>query len=141
MKILSIKKSAEFKKISQKNQRFYSKSLILLSVPTPEIYFQDSTKGKNAQDFCRVGYTVSKTVGNAVIRNKAKRRLREAFKKLVPSYAKNRYDYILIARKEIAGFDYDKIFADLKFCFKNIHQTKFQNNNSLKNGRKTTKKS
>lgn len=129
LKILQIKKSSEFKQISKKNQKFHSHSLILLSVETPEFYFQDQLKHKNAKDFCRVGYTVSKAVGNAVIRNQAKRRLREAFKKLALSYANNLCDYVLIARKEIAGFDYQKIFSDLRFCLKNIHQTKFQTNN------------
>jgi ribonuclease P protein component len=40
------------------------------------------------------------------VRNLAKRRLREIFKKLVPLYAKNHYDYVMIARKEIALADF-----------------------------------
>lgn len=135
-KIFSIKKSVEFKQISSKNQRFYSQSLILLSAPTPDFYSQNSAK-KNAKNFCRVGYTVSKNIGNAVIRNCTKRKLRQIFKSLASHYVQNHRDYVLIARKEISAFDYDKIFSDLKFCLKNIHHTKFETNNFSTNAKRT----
>lgn len=121
LKILPVRKSAEFQTISKKGQKFYSKTVLLLCLPTPEFYFQNLNSGKNAADFCRVGYTVSKTVGNAVTRNRGKRRLREAFRALALLHAKNHYDYVLIARKEIAEADFKKIFGDLKFCLKRIH--------------------
>ncbi len=82
---------------------------------------QDLAKNQNAQNFCRVGYTVSKAVGGAVVRNLAKRRLREVVRALAPLYAKNHYDYVVIARKEIANSEFDKIVNDLKFCLKRIH--------------------
>ncbi len=123
LKILQIKKSAEFTKIGKKGQKFFSKTLILLSLPTPQNYFQDLTKNQNVADFCRVGYTVAKTVSkSAVVRNLAKRRLREAVRALAPLYAKNHQDYVLIARKEIAASDFTKISSDLKFCLTRIHK-------------------
>lgn len=128
MKILQIKKSSDFKKIGNpKNQqtlKFFSKTLILLAHKTNQQYLQDTSSGKMAKDFCRIGYTVSKKVGNAVIRNKAKRRLREIFKVLAPDMAKNHFDYVIIAKKEIAGADFDKIISDVKFCLKRIHGPK-----------------
>jgi len=123
MKILHIKKSAEFQKIGKKGQKFYSKTSLLLSLPSSQSYFQNLTENKNAKDFCRVGYTVAKTVSkSAVARNRAKRRLREAFKALFLQHAKNHHDYVVIARKEIIDADFEKIFADLKFCLKRINQ-------------------
>lgn len=125
LKILTIKKSIEFKKISnisnKKTNKFFAQTLILLSSKTENKYFQDLQNHKNAKDFCRVGYTVSKKVGNAVVRNKAKRRLREVFVKLANDYAKIHYDYIIIAKKEISGADFSKIASDLKFCLKRIN--------------------
>ncbi len=121
MIFLQIKKSAEFKDIGLKGSKFYSSSLILLSKNTSEKYFLNQETGKNAKDFCRIGYTVSKAVGNAVYRNLAKRRLREAFKKLYLKYCKNHQDYVIIARKEIAVADFAKILKDLEFCLRNIH--------------------
>lgn len=123
LKILPVRKSAEFQTISKKGQKFYSKTVLLLCFPTPEFYFQNLDTGKNAADFCRVGYTVSKTVGNAVTRNRGKRRLREAFRELSLLHSKKHYDYVLIARKEIADADFKKIFSDLKFCLKRIHDS------------------
>ena len=121
MKILQIRKSAEFQNIGKKGQKFHSKTLLLLSHPTPQNYFQNLLEDKKAKDFCRVGYTVSKTVGNAVARNLAKRRLRQLFRALALLHAKNHYDYVLIARREIAAADFKKISDDLKFCLKRIH--------------------
>ncbi len=138
MKILSIKKSAEFQKISKKGQKFYAKTLLLLSLPSPQIYFQNLEKGKLANDFCRVGYTVAKTVSkSAVVRNLAKRRLREAFRAIALQHVKNHHDYVIIARKEIIEADFAKISADLKFCLKRIHQPQNHSSQSknLKNDR------
>ena len=139
LKILPIKKSAEFQKIAKKNQKFYSHTVTLLSSQTPQNYFQDLTKNQLAKDFCRVGYTVAKTVSkSAVVRNLAKRRLREIFRKLAPIYAKNHCDYVIIARKEIALADFQKISGDLKFCLSKIHNSK--NSSSTKNVTKSTTK-
>lgn len=126
MFLLPIKKSAEFKEINLKGSKFYSSTTILLTKPTSSFYLQDPIKNKKAKDFCRIGYTVSKTVGNAVNRNLAKRRLRVAFKQLFLQYAKNHYDYVVIARKEITKADLVKILNDLKFCLKRIHENRSQ---------------
>ena len=125
LKILQIKKSAEFQKIGKKGEKFYSKTLLLLSLPTSQAYFPNLEQNKRATDFCRVGYTVAKTVSkSAVVRNRAKRRLREAARKLAPLHAKKYQDYVVIARKEIIDADFDKILNDLKFCLTRIHGIK-----------------
>jgi ribonuclease P protein component len=120
VKILRIKKSIEFQKIGKKGKKFHSKTLLLLSLPTPEFYLQDKLESKNAANFLRVGFTVSKTVGNAVVRNYAKRRLREACKALLLEYGKNHHDYVIIARREIKGATYETILSDLRFCLRRI---------------------
>ncbi len=139
LKILPIKKSQEFQKIGKKNDKFYSHTVILLTNPVPQNYLQDPNKNQLVKDFCRVGYTVAKTVSkSAVVRNLAKRRLREIFKKIAPLYAKNHYDYVIIARKEISNADFQKIFGDLKFCLSKIHNPK--NFSSSKNVTERAKK-
>ena len=76
MKILPIKKSSEFQKISKKGQKFYSKTSILLTQSTSQEYLENPKEGKNAKSFCRVGYTVSKSVSKlAVKRNLAKSKI------------------------------------------------------------------
>jgi ribonuclease P protein component len=52
----------------------------------------------------------------------AKRRVRELVRELMPQYAKLQMDYVIIARREIATAEFKKIYDDLKFCLKRIHQ-------------------
>jgi ribonuclease P protein component len=54
----------------------------------------------NGLDFCRVGVTASRRVGNAVARNRAKRLLREAARRLYPQFGAG-WDVMLIARASI----------------------------------------
>ena len=47
----------------------------------------------------RVGFTVSKKVGNAVIRNRVRRRLREIARQVIPGQAHAGLDYVLVGRQ------------------------------------------
>jgi len=59
----------------------------------------------------RVGFTCSKKVGNAVARNRAKRRLREVARLILPTYGKLGWDYVLVGRN---GATADRPFLDLQ---------------------------
>lgn len=59
----------------------------------------------------RVGFTASKKIGNAVARNRAKRRLRALVREVLPALARPGWDYVLIARP---GATIDRTFADLR---------------------------
>jgi ribonuclease P protein component len=58
----------------------------------------------------RIGFTASKKIGNAVFRNRAKRRLRAIARDLLPRLARPGWDYVLVARP---GATVDRPFADL----------------------------
>lgn len=62
------------------------------------------------QDPPRVGYTCSRKTGNAVMRNRAKRRLRETARAIIPEAGHKGWDYVLIGR---AGATADRPFAAL----------------------------
>lgn len=119
MLFLTIKKRYDFLRIGKENLRFHSKTALILASKTPEQYLKNP-RTNEISDVCRIGYTVSKAIGNAVIRNKVKRRYRAAFKELFTKYALNHYDYVLIAKKDAAKEEYKKLHDDLKFCLKGI---------------------
>ncbi len=61
----------------------------------------------------RVGYTVTKKVGNAVIRNRVKRRFRELARELLPHVGVAGADHVLIGRNSAVERDFDKLRSDL----------------------------
>ncbi|NJC40391.1 ribonuclease P protein component [Brevundimonas alba] len=62
----------------------------------------------------RLGFTATRKVGNAVIRNRAKRRLREAARTLAPQLARPGSDYVFIARMGTADRPWDRLLDDVK---------------------------
>lgn len=68
-------------------------------------------------DQMRVGFSVSKKVGNAVTRNRVKRRMREAFRALLPE-TRGGHKLVFVARPAAAGADYAAIHHDMKKLLK-----------------------
>lgn len=62
----------------------------------------------------RVGFTASRKVGGAVVRNRARRRLRAAVSDVLSQQAEAGHDYVLIARAATAERSYDDLLADLE---------------------------
>jgi ribonuclease P protein component len=62
----------------------------------------------------RVGFTVSRKVGQATERNRARRRLRAAAAEVLPRYARSGYDYVLIGRRATLDRAYDRLVDDLR---------------------------
>ena len=70
-----------------------------------------------------VGYTVSRKVGNAVMRNRVKRRLRALVRLLLPERGKPQTAYVFIGRKAAIDRPYEKLEADFKFAFHSLNGT------------------
>lgn len=70
----------------------------------------------------RFGFTVTKQIGKAVIRNRIRRRLREAVRKLHPSCTLPHYDYVLIARAPALTCDFAELTQDLSVAFNRVNR-------------------
>jgi ribonuclease P protein component len=71
----------------------------------------------------RVGFTCSKRVGNAVARNRAKRRLRAVARDVLPRLAREGWDYVLIGREGItAKRDFTDLIGDLEYALRKLHK-------------------
>jgi ribonuclease P protein component len=70
----------------------------------------------------RVGFTCSKKVGNSVIRNRAKRRLRELARAVLPRGGRSGWDYVLVGRPDATvSRDFAQMLADLERALAQVH--------------------
>ena len=69
---------------------------------------------QDGQTAIRLGFTATRKVGGAVVRNRCKRRLREAARLLTPLHGRPGCDYVFIARMGTADRDWDRLLDDVK---------------------------
>ncbi len=81
---------------------------------TPAFILQ--AKPSEADSPPRVGFTVSKKVGKAVIRSKARRRLKEAARIIFPDHASPGWDYVLVGRPSATDMDFKKLCSDMRWA-------------------------
>lgn len=101
--VLPLKRRKQFLNVAAAGQYFAARGLLLQVSPN----HQDSAA-------VRVGYTASRKVGNAVARNRAKRRMRALAVEIMPFNAKIGYDYVIIARTATANCSFGELGKDLK---------------------------
>ena len=89
---------------------------------TPGIHLQGRKRAQEDAVGIRVGYTCSKKVGNAVARNRAKRRLREVARIVLPEMGRDGWDYVLVGRKDLtASLPFETLLADMRRAMKKVH--------------------
>ena len=94
---------------------------------TPGFHLQARARGDTDGpnfNLTRIGFTCSKKVGNAVARNRAKRRLREVARLVLPSHGRPGWDYVLVGRATVtATHDFRAMQADLVQALARIHKS------------------
>lgn len=72
----------------------------------------------------RFGFTATKTLGGAVVRNRARRRLKEAVRLAGGAHAVEGYDYVLIAREGTVQRPFPELIKDLERALAKVHAPK-----------------
>lgn len=78
---------------------------------------RNAIKGERRDQF-GVGFTVTKKLGNAVLRNRARRRLREAISHTDDRLFEKSYDYVLVGRSDALTIEFSSLCADIETTLK-----------------------
>ncbi|MGI6152509.1 MAG: ribonuclease P protein component [Christensenellaceae bacterium] len=100
----TLKKNKEFGFVHRKGKNMATGDLVLIVA-------------KSRYGGVRAGFSVSKKVGNSVVRNKARRRLKEALRLCLP-YTSGNYSIIFIARPTIKDAAFSQIKKQMEYLLK-----------------------
>ncbi|NLY37212.1 MAG: ribonuclease P protein component [Tissierellia bacterium] len=108
MKTASLTSNQEFKEIYRRADSKVTKYFV--------VYYRLGTGDRN-----RVGFTVSKKIGNAVVRNRARRRLKECFR-MHEDILIGCYDLVIVARARSSEGDFHQMCRLLKKVLQEIQR-------------------
>ena len=94
-----LKKRADFLRVASVRRKWAAPGMVLQAAKRSDV---------------RVGFTVTKKVGNAVIRNRIKRRLRAIAQEVIPAYADDGWDLVLVGRNATKERNYEDLRRDLR---------------------------
>ncbi|MEH7109189.1 MULTISPECIES: ribonuclease P protein component [Bacillaceae] len=100
-----IKKNQDFQVVFQRGRSFANRQFVVYSLP------------KEGQGHFRIGLSVSKKLGNAVMRNRIKRCVRQAVFELKGQMEQGN-DYVIIARKPVVEMDFFEMKSSLTHVLK-----------------------
>ena len=104
MAIATLKRRSEFLRL--RGGRRWSSTAFVIEMRARE---GASEPAANAPTPARFGFTATKKLGNAVTRNRIRRRLKEAVRSVAPGRAKDGCDYVVIAREAAASQPVDAL--------------------------------
>jgi ribonuclease P protein component len=109
--ISRLKKRPDFLKARDANRKFV----------TPGFIMQVREHGPDEiVDPIRIGFTVTKKVGNSVVRNRVRRRLRAAVAEILPGKILEKHDLVLIGRVQALVYPYENLCKDLLWAVRRM---------------------
>jgi ribonuclease P protein component len=101
--MLTLKASSDFQRIAKAGRKW-----------TGSAFIMQALKSEDALSPFRIGFTVSRRVGGAVQRNRAKRRLREMVRLFLKSGAPKGFDVVLIAKTSAGSMNFAAMCAEFQ---------------------------
>jgi ribonuclease P protein component len=106
--VVRLKRRRQFLAVAGTRYRYVAAAFVLQAGP------------RGATGEIGIGFTASRRIGNAVARNRARRRLRAAVGAILPGAAKPGYDYVLVARPAILTCPFNVVVSDLATAFARV---------------------
>jgi ribonuclease P protein component len=114
-RVTRLKRRAEFLAVAATRLRWVTPAFVLQAGPRPGA---EATGA--ADDVIGLGFTASRRVGKAVARNRARRRLVEAARAVLPGPARPGFNYVIVARPAVLTCPFDRLLSDLGIAFERV---------------------
>jgi ribonuclease P protein component len=115
-----LKRRKEFLQVAGARRKWVAPGLILQALKRAAAPAGATGRPPETLPEARIGFTASKKVGNAVCRNRARRRLRAAADRMLPLHAATGHDYVLIARAGTAERPFPELLGDLETALRRL---------------------
>jgi ribonuclease P protein component len=122
-----LKRRADFLRVAGFRRKWAMPGLIVQAAPQPPARAPTSAlerpdpDGACAAKAFRIGFTVSRKVGGAVVRNRARRRLKAAADVVFGAKGQAGFDYVVIGRREAVARPFAHLVADLEAALARVH--------------------
>lgn len=113
--IETLRKRADFVRAAQKGEKWVTRNLVVQAFKRPPLKPDEIQKNKKQHgNNIRVGFTASKKTGNAIRRNRIKRRMRAIVRDILPQAQETAagYDIVLIGRYKAATDEFERLLRD-----------------------------
>lgn len=110
-----LKTRKDFVRVARQGFKMVRSTLILQAA-------QSLSAGSDNKESCHLGYTATKKIGKAHMRNRTKRRLRAAAREIFPKLALPGKNYVLIGRFNTGSCSYDLLKKDMETALKRINK-------------------
>lgn len=114
-----LKKRKDFVRVASKGHKMVTSGLILQAAQTL----------CGDENSSRLGFTATKKLGKAHIRNRVKRRLRAAAREIFPQQGRPQTDYVLIGRYNTVDCDFAELKKNMSWALKKINALFEKNQN------------